>query len=104
MTRIEEQQIAALIQANQSNLQPSTAKVSKMTNPDIPVTNVPITDTATPTINIDDFNKIDLRVARIINAQHVTGADKLLQLTLDVGAKSLPGSNLLMIQHPLLVA
>jgi methionyl-tRNA synthetase len=57
-----------------------------MTNPDIPVTNVPITDTATPTINIDDFNKIDLRVARIINAQHVTGADKLLQLTLDVGA------------------
>jgi methionyl-tRNA synthetase len=86
MTRIEEQQIAALIQANQSNLQPSTAKVSKMTNPDIPVTNVPITDTATPTINIDDFNKIDLRVARIINAQHVTGADKLLQLTLDVGA------------------
>ena len=37
------------------------------------------------TISIDDFNKIDLRVARIINAEHVEGADKLLKLTLDIG-------------------
>ncbi len=38
------------------------------------------------TITIDDFAKIDLRVAKIINAEHVEGADKLLKLTLDVGA------------------
>jgi methionyl-tRNA synthetase len=37
------------------------------------------------TIQFDDFAKIDLRVARIIDAQHVEGADKLLQLTLDLG-------------------
>lgn len=37
------------------------------------------------TIQFDDFAKIDLRVAKIIDAQHVDGADKLLQLTLDLG-------------------
>ncbi len=36
-------------------------------------------------INIDDFTKVQLRVARIVAADHVDGADKLLQLTLDVG-------------------
>ena len=36
-------------------------------------------------ITIDDFSKIDLRVARVVHAQHVEGADKLLQLTLDIG-------------------
>jgi methionyl-tRNA synthetase len=36
-------------------------------------------------IQFDDFAKIDLRVAKIVNAQHVEGADKLLQLTLDIG-------------------
>ena len=36
-------------------------------------------------INIDQFAGIDLRVAKIKNASHVDGADKLLQLTLDVG-------------------
>ncbi len=41
--------------------------------------------TCCATISIDDFTKIDLRVARIVNAEHVEGADKLLKLTLDVG-------------------
>ncbi len=36
-------------------------------------------------ISIDEFLKVDLRVARIVKANHVEGADKLLQLTLDVG-------------------
>ncbi|GGY31360.1 methionine--tRNA ligase [Bacterioplanes sanyensis] len=36
-------------------------------------------------IQFDDFAKVDLRIARIANAQHVEGADKLLQLTLDIG-------------------
>ncbi len=38
-----------------------------------------------PTIGIDDFAKIDLRIARIVNAEHVNGADKLIKLTLDLG-------------------
>jgi methionyl-tRNA synthetase len=36
-------------------------------------------------IGIDDFNKLDLRVARIARAERVDGADKLLKLTLDLG-------------------
>ncbi|MDO9372599.1 MAG: methionine--tRNA ligase [Gammaproteobacteria bacterium] len=36
-------------------------------------------------ISIDDFAKIDLRIARIIKAEHVEGAEKLLKLTLDIG-------------------
>ena len=37
-------------------------------------------------ITIDDFNKLDLRVARIARAELVEGADKLVKLTLDLGA------------------
>ncbi len=43
------------------------------------------TGTATAPITIDDFAKVDLRIARIVNAEQVEGADKLLKLTLDVG-------------------
>ena len=39
------------------------------------------------TISIDEFRKIDLRVARILEAEMVTGADKLLRLTLDLGSE-----------------
>ena len=39
-------------------------------------------------ISIDDFSKVDLRVARIIKAEHVENADKLLQLTLDIGGET----------------
>jgi methionyl-tRNA synthetase len=38
-----------------------------------------------PFIGIEDFAKIDLRIARIANAEHVEGAEKLLKLTLDIG-------------------
>jgi len=34
---------------------------------------------------MDDFSKVDLRIARIADAQHVEGADKLIRLTLDLG-------------------
>lgn len=38
-------------------------------------------------ISFDEFAKVDLRVARIANAEHVEGADKLLKLTLDLGGE-----------------
>ncbi|HYA39330.1 MAG TPA: methionine--tRNA ligase [Candidatus Methylomirabilis sp.] len=38
-----------------------------------------------PEISYDDFARIDLRIARIVKASHVEGADKLLQLTVDLG-------------------
>jgi methionyl-tRNA synthetase len=38
-------------------------------------------------ITYDDFAKVDLRIAKIVNAEHVEGADKLLKLTLDIGVE-----------------
>ena len=43
------------------------------------------TDESDDTISIDDFMKVDLRIARIEKAEPVDGADKLLSLTLDLG-------------------
>ncbi|MBA3661208.1 MAG: methionine--tRNA ligase [Gammaproteobacteria bacterium] len=45
----------------------------------------PVKDSTTECISIDDFNKIDLRIATIIEASEVEGADKLLRLKVDVG-------------------
>jgi methionyl-tRNA synthetase len=39
-------------------------------------------------IIIDEFSKLDLRVARIVRAEQVEGADKLVKLTLDIGSGS----------------
>jgi methionyl-tRNA synthetase len=44
--------------------------------------------TADGIISIDEFKRVDLRVARIANAEHVEGADKLLKLTLDLGTET----------------
>src|SRR3989344_4764144 len=38
-----------------------------------------------PTITIEDFRKLDLRVGTIRSAERVSGADKLLELTVDLG-------------------
>ena len=73
LQRIETAQIEKMVEASKA---PET--------PAAPATGAPETDTA-DTIGIDDFMKVQLKVARIIDAQPVEGADKLLQLTLDVG-------------------
>jgi methionyl-tRNA synthetase len=41
----------------------------------------------TTDITIDTFNKIDLRVGKIIEAEHVEGADKLVRLNIDLGSE-----------------
>jgi len=82
MTRIDGKQIDALVAANIQSLsvkQAETPKKVTESNHQSPI--VPIAET----ITIDNFSKIDLRVAKIINAEHVEGADKLLKLTLDIG-------------------
>lgn len=43
-------------------------------------------------ISIEDFAKVDLRVALIVNAEHVEGAEKLLKLSLDIGEKTKEGA------------
>jgi len=40
------------------------------------------------TISIDAFRKLDLRVGRIVSAEKVTGADKLLKLAVDIGSET----------------
>ncbi|HGX92156.1 MAG TPA: methionine--tRNA ligase [Candidatus Tenderia sp.] len=47
-----------------------------------------MTDASNDHIEFDDFAKVDLRIARIVKADHVEGADKLLRLTLDIGEES----------------
>jgi len=73
MTRVEEPKIAAIIEDSKENLEKTVAPVAKKFDP--------IADE----IEFGDFAKIDLRIAKIIKAEHVKGADKLLQLTVDIG-------------------
>jgi methionyl-tRNA synthetase len=53
--------------------------------PPAPAAAVPGGEPLAPEIKIDDFTKVDLRIAKIVKAEHVEGSDKLLRLTLDVG-------------------
>ncbi len=82
MTRIEKDSIDAMIEASKATLESN--ENNNTVAPDSPLGIDPISDE----INFDDFAKIDLRVARIEKAQHVDGADKLLQLTLDLGGET----------------
>jgi len=82
MTRIDPKSITALVEANQESLQATPAEHSPARHAETQQHAIaPIADT----ISIDDFSKVDLRVARIVNAEHVEGAEKLLKLTLDIG-------------------
>jgi methionyl-tRNA synthetase len=82
MTRVDRKQIDALVEANMETLQ--------MTSPSphapLPQGGEGKQQAAKAAgITLDDFNKVDLRVAKILDAEPVAGADKLLKLTLDVG-------------------
>ena len=75
MQRIDGDKIEAMIKASK----------------ELPATPPPAaTPSHTPTalITIDDFKKIDLRVAKIVAAEYVEGADKLLKLTVAIGSQN----------------
>ncbi|MBT4521274.1 MAG: methionine--tRNA ligase, partial [Halieaceae bacterium] len=77
ITRIESSQVDALLEASKQHQANSvTASPDSATQ-----------DTLEPEnyISFDDFSKIDLRIAKIVAAEHIEGADKLLRLTLDLG-------------------
>ncbi|HSQ02839.1 MAG TPA: methionine--tRNA ligase subunit beta, partial [Burkholderiales bacterium] len=84
MTRVDAKQIAALVAANKESLKPAPQPHSQQRHAQHQEHAVE-TATQPTTISIEDFAKIDLRIARIVNAEHVEGADKLLKLTLDMG-------------------
>ena len=87
MTRIDPKQIEALVEANKPSLQASTEPEpqSRQRHAEHQQHAVHATDPIAEVIGIENFAKIDLRIARITKAEHVEGAKKLLKLTLDVG-------------------
>jgi methionyl-tRNA synthetase len=89
MTRVEEKQLDALFEIEKETPKVTTSTPHPATPAKSGVTPPPQPSPAAAgegVISIDDFTKIDLRVARITMAEQVEGADKLLKLTLDVGA------------------
>jgi methionyl-tRNA synthetase len=85
MGRIDPKLIDKLISLNvqepvKPKVQISKIKAKKMTTEN--ATNENTTD-----ITIDTFNKVDLRIGKIIEAEHVDGADKLVRLKIDLGSE-----------------
>lgn len=88
MTRIDPKQIEALVTANRQAEQPDTDKHSRVRHAEAQQHEEQRQNTYSPiaeTISIEDFSKVDLRIARIIRAEQVQGAKKLVKLTLDIG-------------------
>jgi len=87
MTRIEADKVAAIVADSQEALASSQASSSQDTT--APTATGPLVDEPiAEEIDFDAFAKVDLRIALIAKAQHVEGADKLLQLTLDLGGET----------------
>lgn len=85
ITRVEQKQVDAMMAAESAGEpapeKPAPAKAAKQST--TPTAAAP--SHATESITIDDFGKVDLRIARIASADPVEGADKLLRLRLDLG-------------------
>jgi len=77
MTRIEKTQIDAMTEDSKDSMQSAPAATGPLAD-----------DPVSAEISYEDFAKIDLRIAKIVKAEHVEGADKLLQLTLDIGGET----------------
>ena len=80
MQRVDVKQLDALFE-------PPAGTESAVTDADLEAGEalIPGGEAIAPTISIDDFAKIDLRIAKIVNCEHVEGSTKLLRLTLDAG-------------------
>ncbi|HJN96306.1 MAG TPA: methionine--tRNA ligase [Gammaproteobacteria bacterium] len=76
MTRVENDKVEAMITASQQEFAAQQIQETKVQSDESGLESE---------IVLDDFARVDLRVARIITAEHVDGADKLLKLQLDVG-------------------
>ena len=74
LTRVDPIKVKAMIEDSKESLQPAAASAPRSKVAEL-----------APEITIDDFTRIDLRIARIITAEIVEDADKLLRLTLDIG-------------------
>ncbi|MFK8020867.1 MAG: methionine--tRNA ligase [Pseudomonadales bacterium] len=91
ITRIEEAQVEKMVEASQQNNPDAQTKDASKAAAAVPAQKAKVkaepetSSDSSNEISIDDFFKVDLRVAEVTEANHVEGADKLLQLTLNVG-------------------
>lgn len=89
VTRLEGKQIEAMVEANKDSLQAATTPAKAEAVAKTPAKAEAKADTPAAEegayISIDDFTKVDLRIAHIVSAEHVEGAEKLLKLLLDIG-------------------
>jgi methionyl-tRNA synthetase len=88
-TRVDPAALKALLAAASESLKPAAAPAAAGATP-VAAPAAPAADTAVAAaapITIDDFAKVDLRVARIVEAAPVEGADKLLRLVVDLGGE-----------------
>ncbi|MDG1874425.1 MAG: methionine--tRNA ligase [Mariniblastus sp.] len=89
MKRIEEKDVKAMEEESKAEADATVAAEQASAASDQygdsgqPMIDEPLTEECT----IDDFVKVDLRVARVVNAEHVEGARKLLKLTLSLGGE-----------------
>ena len=81
MQRVDVKQLDALFEVpNEPLAGIDTAKTAIKS-----VASTPVAQSSSATIGIDDFVKVDLRIAKIVHCEAVEGSTKLLRLTLDVG-------------------
>ena len=85
MNRVEDEKITAMLEESKSDIATLDTNTVNTKPTQQPGESTSPHETLATEIELDDLVKIDLRVARIVNAQSVENADKLLQLTLDIG-------------------
>jgi len=81
MNRIDSDKVNAIVEKEKADAE-AEAAASGLDNP---VAASGLSEPLADEIEFDDFAKVDLRIAKIVDADHVKGAGKLLQLTLDIG-------------------
>jgi methionyl-tRNA synthetase len=84
MQRVDMDKVNAMVEDSKENLEAINQQGDQQVDLNSPLVKDPIADM----ISFEDFAKIDLRIARIIKAEHVEKADKLLRLELDLGGET----------------
>jgi methionyl-tRNA synthetase len=87
-TRLDPKAVARLIEAETSSAppaDPSGATPAEPSGAPVAASGAPGAASAAGTITINELMRVDLRVARILSAEHIPGSDKLLKLRLDLG-------------------
>jgi methionyl-tRNA synthetase len=92
MTRVEPDKVEAMLNASKTDLLAQAPASKPAAGKAVPTEKshgkALAADPISPLIDYEDFAKLDLCIARILKAEHVEGADKLLQLTLDLGGET----------------